>query len=148
MAELTMVKALNLALHQAMEADDRVIICGQDVGLDEGVFRVTEGLLKKYGDKRVLDSPLAEAGIIGTSIGMALYGLKPVSEIQFSGFVYQGFHMIEQHIPHTKWRTKPGISSSSVDYQNTCPAPTQEGACLGCRMCWNAKVWDVTYYPH
>jgi hypothetical protein len=57
-------------------------------------------------------------------------------------------HTIEEHLPHTKWRTRTGISSSSVDYQNTCPAPTQEGACLGCRMCWNAQVWDVTYYPH
>ena len=106
MAELTMVKALNLALHQAMEADDRVIICGQDVGQDEGVFRVTEGLLSKYGDQRVLDSPLAEAGIIGTCVGMALYGLKPVAEIQFSGFSYQGFHQIEQHMARFRNRTR------------------------------------------
>ncbi len=106
MAELTMVKALNLALHQSMEADDRVIVCGQDVGKDEGVFRVTEGLLARFGDQRVLDSPLAEAGIIATSIGMALYGLRPVAEIQFSGFVYQGFHQIEQHMARFRNRTR------------------------------------------
>jgi pyruvate dehydrogenase E1 component beta subunit len=106
MAELTMVKALNLALHENMAADDRVLICGQDVGQDEGVFRVTEGLLEKYGSDRVLDSPLAEAGIIATSIGMALYGLKPVAEIQFSGFIYQGFHQIEQHMARFRNRTR------------------------------------------
>ncbi len=106
MAEMTMVKALNLALHQNMEADDRVVVCGQDVGQDEGVFRVTEGLLGRFGDRRILDSPLAEAGIIGTSIGMALYGLRPVTEIQFSGFIYQGFHQIEQHMARFRNRTR------------------------------------------
>lgn len=106
MPELTMVKALNLALHQNMAADDRVLVCGQDVGKDEGVFRVTEGLLAKFGTGRVLDSPLAEAGIIGTSIGMALYGLRPVAEIQFSGFMYQGFHQIEQHMARFRNRTR------------------------------------------
>lgn len=106
MADLTMVKAINLALHQNMEADDRVVVCGQDVGVDEGVFRVTEGLLSRFGENRVLDSPLAEAGIIGTSIGMALYGLKPVAEIQFSGFIYQGFHQIEQHMARFRNRTR------------------------------------------
>lgn len=106
MPELTMVKALNLALHQNMEADDRVIVCGQDVGQDEGVFRVTEGLLARFGGKRVLDSPLAEAGIIGTSVGMALYGLRPIAEIQFSGFMYQGFHQIEQHMARFRNRTR------------------------------------------
>lgn len=106
MPELNMVKALNLALHQNMEADDRVIVCGQDVGQDEGVFRVTEGLLARFGPQRVLDSPLAEAGIIGTSVGMALYGLRPVAEIQFSGFMYQGFHQIEQHMARFRNRTR------------------------------------------
>ncbi len=106
MAEMTMVKALNLALRQCMEADERVTVCGQDVGIDDGVFRVTEGLLARFGEKRVLDSPLAEAGIIGTSIGMALYGLRPVAEIQFSGFVYQGFHQIEQHMARFRNRTR------------------------------------------
>ncbi len=106
MPELTMVKALNLALHQCMQDDELVVVCGEDVGQDEGVFRVTEGLLDKFGSDRVLDSPLAEAGIIGTSIGMALYGLKPVTEIQFSGFIYQGFHQIEQHMARFRNRTR------------------------------------------
>lgn len=114
MAELTMVKALNLALHENMASDERVIVCGQDVGLDEGVFRVTEGLLKRFGEKRVLDSPLAEAGIIATSIGMALYGLRPVAEIQFSGFAYQGFHQIEQHMARFRNRTRGRLTVPMV----------------------------------
>lgn len=114
MAEMHMVKALNLALHESMEADDRVIVCGQDVGVDEGVFRVTEKLLERFGPSRVLDSPLAEAGIIGTSIGMALYGLRPVAEIQFSGFIYQGFHQIEQHMARFRNRTRGRFSVPMV----------------------------------
>lgn len=110
MAQLTMVKAINLALHQAMEADERVIVFGQDVGVDEGVFRVTEGLLKRFGEQRVIDAPLAESGIIGTSIGMAIAGLRPVAEIQFSGFAYQGFHQLEQHASRMRNRTRGRIS--------------------------------------
>ena len=77
MPELTMIQALNLALHQEMAQDGRVIVLGEDVGIDGGVFRVTEGLLKTFGDERVLDTPLAESGIVGCAIGMALYGLRP-----------------------------------------------------------------------
>jgi pyruvate dehydrogenase E1 component beta subunit len=97
-----------------MAADDRVLVCGQDVGVDEGVFRVTEKLLERFGPQRVLDSPLAEAGIIGTSIGMALYGLRPVAEIQFSGFIYQGFHQIEQHMARFRNRTRGRYSVPMV----------------------------------
>ena len=86
MADMNMAKAINLALHEAMEQDPTVIVMGEDVGQDEGVFRITEGLHAKYGDNRVIDTPLAESGIVGTAIGMAIYGLKPVCEIQFSGF--------------------------------------------------------------
>ncbi len=74
MPDLTMIQALNLALHQEMARDDRMIVLGEDVGVDGGVFRVTEGLLKTFGDERVLDTPLAESGIVGFAIGMALYG--------------------------------------------------------------------------
>ena len=102
MAKMTMVQALNLALHQEMEKDDRVIVLGEDVGRDGGVFRVTEGLIDKFGDKRSVDTPLAESGIIGMSVGMALYGLRPVCEIQFSGFTYEGFHQIESHAARTQ----------------------------------------------
>jgi pyruvate dehydrogenase E1 component beta subunit len=106
MARLNMVKALNLALLQEMERDDDVIIIGEDVGVDGGVFRVTEDLHRKFGGKRVIDSPLAEAGIIGTAVGMALYGLKPVCEIQFSGFAFQCFHQIENHCARYRTRTQ------------------------------------------
>lgn len=104
--KLTMVKAINLALHQEMERDDDVIVLGEDVGLDEGVFRVTEGLLKKFGEQRVIDTPLAEAAIVGMAVGMALYGLKPVPEIQFSGFSFQAFHQVENHAARYRARTR------------------------------------------
>jgi pyruvate dehydrogenase E1 component beta subunit len=104
--KLTMVKAINLALHQEMERDDDVMVLGEDVGVDEGVFRVTEGLLKKFGEQRVIDTPLAEGAIVGTAIGMAIYGLKPVPEIQFSGFAFQAFHQIENHAARYRTRTR------------------------------------------
>ncbi|HTO10488.1 MAG TPA: alpha-ketoacid dehydrogenase subunit beta, partial [Candidatus Binatia bacterium] len=106
MAKLNMVKALNLALLQEMERDEDVLIIGEDVGVDGGVFRVTEDLHRKFGSKRVIDSPLAEAAIIGTGVGMALYGLKPVCEIQFSGFAFQCFHQIENHVARYRMRTQ------------------------------------------
>jgi pyruvate dehydrogenase E1 component beta subunit len=105
MAKMTMVQAINLALHQEMENDDSVVVLGEDVGVDGGVFRVTEGLIDKFGEERVIDTPLAESGIIGTSIGMALYGLKPVCETQFSGFSYEGFHQLESHASRLRWRS-------------------------------------------
>ena len=106
MARMTMVQALNLALTQEMAKDDSVVVLGEDVGRDGGVFRVTEGLLETYGENRSLDTPLGEAGIVGMAIGMAIYGLKPVAEIQFSGFIYQAFHQIEQHAARMRWRSR------------------------------------------
>ncbi|HET9492196.1 MAG TPA: alpha-ketoacid dehydrogenase subunit beta [Methylomirabilota bacterium] len=106
MAKLNMVKALNLALLQEMERDEDIVVIGEDVGVDGGVFRVTEDLHRKFGSKRVIDSPLAEAGIIGASVGMALYGLKPVCEIQFSGFAFQCFHQIENHAARYRLRSQ------------------------------------------
>ena len=106
MAKLTMVQALNLALREEMEKDDSVIMLGEDVGLDGGVFRVTDGLIHQFGDQRVVDTPLAESGIAGMAIGMAVYGLKPVCEIQFSGFSYQCFHQIENHAARLRWRSQ------------------------------------------
>ena len=106
MAKLNMVKALNLALWQEMERDPDVLILGEDVGVDGGVFRVTDDLQRKFGSQRVIDSPLAEAAIIGTSVGMALYGLKPVCEIQFSGFAFQCFHQIENHAARYRMRSR------------------------------------------
>ncbi len=106
MGKLNMVKALNLALGQEMERDDDVVVIGEDVGVDGGVFRVTEDLHRKFGSKRVIDSPLAEAAIIGTAVGMALYGLKPVCEVQFSGFAFQCFHQIENHAARYRMRSQ------------------------------------------
>jgi pyruvate dehydrogenase E1 component beta subunit len=105
-ARLNVVKALNLALLQEMERDEDVLVIGEDVGVDGGVFRVTEDLHRKFGSKRVIDSPLAEAAIIGTGVGMALYGLKPVCEIQFSGFAFQCFHQIENHVARYRMRSQ------------------------------------------
>jgi pyruvate dehydrogenase E1 component beta subunit len=109
MAKMTMVQALNLALRQEMEKDDRVIVLGEDVGLDGGVFRVTDGLIDEYGDQRSLDTPLAESGIVGMAVGMAVYGLRPVAEIQFSGFSYLNFHQIECHASRLRWRSQGQI---------------------------------------
>ena len=106
MARLNMVKALNLALREEMERDGDVLIIGEDVGVDGGVFRVTEDLQRTFGSQRVIDSPLAEAAIIGTSVGMALYGLKPVCEIQFSGFAFQCFHQIENLAARYRMRSQ------------------------------------------
>ncbi|MDZ7580136.1 MAG: alpha-ketoacid dehydrogenase subunit beta [Deltaproteobacteria bacterium] len=114
MAKMTMVQALNLALKQEMEKDDRVIVLGEDVGRDGGVFRVTDGLIDQFGEQRVLDTPLAEAGIVGMSIGMAAFGLRPVCEIQFSGFSYQAFHQTENHAARLRWRSQGRFSVPMV----------------------------------
>lgn len=106
MARMTMVQALNLALRQEMARDDSVVVLGEDVGTDGGVFRVTEGLIDQFGPERVVDTPLAESAIIGTSIGMAVHGLKPVCEMQFSGFSYMAMHQIENHAARLRRRSQ------------------------------------------
>lgn len=106
MAKLNMVQALNLALHEEMERDESVVLLGEDIGPDEGVFRVTAGLWKKYGDRRVMDTPLAESGIVGAAIGMAIAGLKPVAEIQFSGFAMLALPQLEGNASRYRSRTQ------------------------------------------
>lgn len=106
MAELTMAKALNLALREAMGEDPTVMVLGQDVGKDEGVFRITEGLLKEFGADRVVDFPVAESAIAGVSVGLCFAGFKPVAEMQFSGFGYHAFHQIENHVSRFRNRTR------------------------------------------
>jgi pyruvate dehydrogenase E1 component beta subunit len=106
MRKLTMVNAINLALLQEMERDDDVVVLGEDVGVDGGVFRVTDGLLKKFGEQRVIDTPLAEGAIVGMAVGMAIYGLKPIPEMQFSGFAFQAFHQVENHAARYRARTR------------------------------------------
>src|SRR3989338_9904308 len=106
MAKLNMVQALNQALHQEMELDSSVLVLGEDVGHEGGVFRVTEGLEQKFGTWRALDTPLAESGICGAAIGMAVNGMKPVAEIQFCGFSFYAFHQIICHAARLRNRSR------------------------------------------
>ncbi|GFO54898.1 2-oxoisovalerate dehydrogenase subunit beta [Geomonas sp. Red276] len=106
MAQLNMVQAINQALAQEMARDDRVVIIGEDVGRDGGVFRVTEGLQDRFGPERVLDTPLSESGIMGAAIGMAACGLRPVPEIQFMGFTYSAFEQLFAHGARLRSRSR------------------------------------------
>lgn len=100
-----MVEALQSALALEMERDPRVVVLGEDVGRNGGVFRVTDGLMARFGEKRVIDTPLAESGIVGTSIGMAIYGLRPVAEIQFAGFLYLAMNQIASQASRMRFRS-------------------------------------------
>jgi 2-oxoisovalerate dehydrogenase E1 component beta subunit len=106
MNTLSMSGALNRALADALEADDRVLVFGEDVGPLGGVFRITDGLAARFGDRRVFDTPLAEAGIVGTAIGMAMNGLRPVVEMQFDAFAYPAFEQITSHLAKMRNRTR------------------------------------------
>ena len=105
MPEMTMLEAINAALHQEMERDPRVVLFGQDVAVNGGVFRATEGLLEKFGADRVVDTPLSEAAIAGAAVGLAAAGAVPVAEIQFLGFAYQAFHQIAGQMSRLRYRT-------------------------------------------
>jgi pyruvate dehydrogenase E1 component beta subunit len=106
MAPVTMAKALNAALRDAMADDERVVVFGEDVGRLGGVFRVTDGLLASYGERRCFDTPLAEAGIVGFAVGMAMSGLRPVVEMQFDAFAYPAFEQIASHVAKLRNRTR------------------------------------------
>jgi 2-oxoisovalerate dehydrogenase E1 component beta subunit len=114
MTKLTMAKALNAGLRRALEADAKVVLAGEDIGKLGGVFRVTEGLQKDFGENRVIDSPLAESGIIGTAVGMAMRGYRPVCEIQFDGFVYPAFDQIVGQVAKLHFRTKGKVKMPMV----------------------------------
>jgi pyruvate dehydrogenase E1 component beta subunit len=101
-----MVEAVNLALSQEMERDESVCMLGEDIGVNGGVFRATKDLQKHHGESRVMDTPLAECGIVGVAVGMAMYGVRPVVEIQFSGFTMQAFDQIEQNMARLRNRTR------------------------------------------
>jgi pyruvate dehydrogenase E1 component beta subunit len=101
-----MVQSINLALKEEMERDKSVVILGEDVGKDGGVFRITEGLYEKFGAERVIDTPLAESGIVGAAIGMAAYGLRPVAEIQFMGFIYPAIDQLFSHAARIRARSR------------------------------------------
>ncbi len=114
MTEMHMVAAINSALDAVMRTDKDVVVLGEDVGLNGGVFRVTDGLQKKYGADRVIDTPLAELGIVGLSIGMAVAGLKPVAEIQFSAFAFASFEQLVSHAARIRSRSGGSISCPMV----------------------------------
>jgi 2-oxoisovalerate dehydrogenase E1 component beta subunit len=116
---MNMVQAVNSALDVMLERDQRVVVMGEDVGYFGGVFRCTEGLQKKYGEQRVLDTPLAEGGIIATAIGMGVYGLKPVAEIQFADYVYPAFDQIVSELARLRYRTA-GEFSAAVTVRMPC----------------------------
>jgi 2-oxoisovalerate dehydrogenase E1 component beta subunit len=104
--KLTIGKSLNMGLRIAMESDPKVILLGEDIGKLGGVFRITDGLQKDFGEQRVLDTPLAESGIIGTAVGLAIRGYRPVCEIQFDGFIYPGFDQIVSQLAKLHYRTQ------------------------------------------
>jgi len=110
----TMVQAINQALAGEMARDGRIVILGEDVGRDGGVFRVTDGLFDKFGPDRVMDTPLAESGIVGASIGLAVGGLRPVAEIQFMGFIYPAFNQIVSHLARLRNRTRGRFTAPVV----------------------------------
>jgi pyruvate dehydrogenase E1 component beta subunit len=112
--KMNMVEAINACLKQEMERDGKILILGEDVGVDGGVFRVTDGLINEFGKDRVIDTPLSENGIIATAIGMAAFGLRPVPEIQFQGFDYEGYHQIVQHIARLRNRTRGAVTVPMV----------------------------------
>lgn len=106
MPVMTLVQAVNSALDVKLADDENVLCFGEDVGVEGGVFRATDGLQKKYGAKRVFDTPLAESSIVGTAVGMAIAGLRPVAEIQFDGFVHPAFNQIVSHLARYRYRTR------------------------------------------
>jgi pyruvate dehydrogenase E1 component beta subunit len=114
MAQITMAKALNTALRDAMEADDRVVLLGEDVGTLGGVFRITDGLQKDFGELRVMDTPLAESGIVGVSVGLAMRGYRPVAEMQFDGFSFPALDQIISHLAKYRNRSKGTCSMPVV----------------------------------
>lgn len=105
MSQITMVQAVNDALKEEMRADGDVVVLGEDVGINGGVFRCTADLIEEFGEARVIDTPLSESGIIGAAIGMALYGLKPVPEIQFSDFIWPAFDQITSEMAKMRYRS-------------------------------------------
>ena len=114
MSEITLVEAVNLALARAMSEDKDVLLLGEDIGVNGGVFRATNGLQARFGRERVIDTPLAEGGIAGVAVGMAAMGLKPVAEIQFSGFIYPAIDQIINHASRMRNRTRGRLTCPMV----------------------------------
>src|SRR5690606_13405225 len=114
MAEITLVEAVTLALAHEMEADERVVVLGEDVGVNGGVFRATTGLFERFGPERVIDTPLAETLIAGMSVGLAAQGLRPVAEIQFMGFIYPAIDQMLNHAARLRRRTQGRLTCPMV----------------------------------
>src|ERR1700750_1083974 len=123
---MNMVQALNSAMDIMLQRDPRVVILGEDVGYFGGVFRVTDGLQRKFGEHRVLDTPIAEGWIIGAAIGMGVNGLKPVAEIQFADYIYPGFDQVVSELARLRYRTAGGVLAPA-DVR----APVGGGSCGG-----------------
>jgi 2-oxoisovalerate dehydrogenase E1 component beta subunit len=119
MAHMNMIQALHSAMDVMLERDPNVVLMGEDVGYFGGVFRATEGLQRKYGEHRVLDTPIAEGGILGTAIGMGVNGLRPVAEIQFSDYIYPAFDQIVSELARLRYRSA-GTFSSPVTVRTPC----------------------------
>ncbi|HLG62953.1 MAG TPA: alpha-ketoacid dehydrogenase subunit beta [Ktedonosporobacter sp.] len=112
--QMTMVEALNQGLALELERDQRVVLLGEDIGVNGGVFRVTENLQQRFGEQRVFDTPLAESGIIGTSVGMAIYGLRPIAEIQFAGFLYVNMNQLVTQAARMRFRSAGAFTCPMV----------------------------------
>lgn len=114
MAVLTLIQALNLALREEMRRDDRIVLLGEDVGRLGGVFRVTEGLQAKFGEERVVDTPLNECGIVGCAVGLAMTGMRPIAEVQFADFVYPAFDQMVNELSKVRYRSGGQFSAPCV----------------------------------
>lgn len=136
---LTIADALSLALKQEMAKDPTVMLMGEDVGVGGGVFRISDGLQKLYGEERVIDTPLAESGIVGTAIGLAMAGMKPICEMQFDGFVYPAFDQIVSHVARMRNRTRGTL---------TCPMVIRFPYSAGVRALEHHSESPEVYYIH
>src|SRR5262245_26445155 len=112
--KLSMAQALNRALHDAMAEDDAVLMFGEDVGALGGVFRITDGLTAKFGEQRCFDTPLAESGIVGMAVGLAMNGMRPVVEMQFDAFAYPAFEQVISHVAKMRNRTRGRVALPMV----------------------------------
>src|SRR5437899_12620473 len=113
-AVLNMARAINQALDQALSSDPRVVVLGEDVGRTGGVFRVTDGLQRRHGESRVVDTPVSESGIVGTAFGMAVGGMRPVAEMQFMGFSYPAFDQVISHVARIRHRSRHRFTAPLV----------------------------------